>query len=93
MRHLQCKNEAGCNSFTAGGVVAVPANTLHSAENPSCKPLRAMQALSGGVGLVASELCCIAVMVTSEPKLVKPILQHVAACKFMLMRMHAALRA
>ena len=71
---FNAKNEAGCNSFTVGGVVAVPANTLHSAENPSCTPLRAMQALSGGVRLVASELCCIAVMVTSEPKLVKPSL-------------------
>ncbi|KAL0042947.1 hypothetical protein WJX79_004750 [Trebouxia sp. C0005] len=37
----------GCQNFSAGGVVAVPANTLHSAENPGCTPARAMQALSG----------------------------------------------
>ena len=39
----------GCQNFSAGGVVAVPANTLHSAENPGCTPTRAMQALSGAV--------------------------------------------
>lgn len=37
----------GCQNFSAGGVVAVPANTLHSAENPGCTPTTAMQALSG----------------------------------------------
>jgi len=44
------KNDGpGCQNFSAGGVVAVPANTLHSAENPGCTPTRAMQALSGAV--------------------------------------------
>jgi len=44
------KNDGpGCQNFSAGSVVAVPANTLHSAENPGCTPTRAMQALSGAV--------------------------------------------
>jgi hypothetical protein len=43
---------AGCQTFNAGGVVAVPANTLHSAENPGCTPVKAMQALSGRVSSV-----------------------------------------
>ena len=41
----------GCQNFSAGGVVGVPANTLHSAENPGCTPTRAMQALSGAVSI------------------------------------------
>jgi hypothetical protein len=47
---------AGCQTFNAGGVVAVPANTLHSAENPGCTPVKAMQALSGGVSFVHHEI-------------------------------------
>ena len=39
----------GCRNFSAGEIVAVPANTLHSAENPDCTPVRAMQALTGAV--------------------------------------------
>ena len=51
---FNAENKTGCNKFTAGGVVAVPANTLHSAGNPGCTPVRAMQALSGRVSKPAS---------------------------------------
>ena len=47
---IDASDGAGCQNFSAGGVVAVPANTLHSAENPGCSPATLMQALSGGVG-------------------------------------------
>nr|QOL01250.1 putative extracellular protein TR9_055 [Trebouxia lynnae] len=40
-------NKGGCRNFTAGSVVPVEANTLHSAENPSCTPIRAFQAFTG----------------------------------------------
>ena len=46
---MDANDASGCQNFSTGGVVAVPANTLHSAENPSCIPARLMQALSGGV--------------------------------------------
>jgi len=49
---MDATDGAGCQTFRAGGVVAVPANTLHSAENPGCTPAKAMQALSGGVSPV-----------------------------------------
>ena len=42
-------NKGGCRNFTAGSVVPVEANTLHSAENPSCTPIRAFQAFTGQV--------------------------------------------
>lgn len=51
---MDATDRAGCQTFKAGGVVAVPANTLHSAENPACTPAKAMQALSGGVSPVHS---------------------------------------
>ena len=53
-------NLASCHNFSAGGLVAVPANTLHSAENPNCTPVRAMQALSGGVNIQGSAYPIIA---------------------------------
>ena len=53
-------NMASCLNFSAGGLVAVPANTLHSAENPGCTPVRAMQALSGGVSTQCSMYFIIA---------------------------------
>lgn len=43
---------AGCRNFSAGQIVAVPAATLHSAENPNCTPVRAMQAFSGSVSVL-----------------------------------------
>ncbi len=49
---MDASDGAGCQTFSAGGVVAVPANTLHSAENPGCTPVTAMQALSGGVSIL-----------------------------------------